>query len=46
MSYFYVVILYVFEDYFSVLLCIHNVDMEIFGLHEWILCVLEDYLSV
>ena len=30
-------ILYEFEDYFSVLLCIHIECMEMFGLHEQIL---------
>ena len=30
-------ILYVFEDYFSMLICIHSMDIEIFGLHELIL---------
>ena len=39
-------ILCVFEDYFSVLLCIHIGCMEMFGLHELILCEFEDVLSV
>ena len=39
-------ILYVFEDYISMLLCIHSEDIGMFGLHELILCEFEDYLSL
>ena len=39
-------ILCVYEDYFSELLCIHTVGMETFDLHGLILCVSEGFLSV
>ena len=39
-------ILYVLEDYYSVLLYVYSVDMEMFVLHELILYVFEDYLSL
>ena len=39
-------ILYVFEDYISVLLCIYSVDMEMFGPHELFLYVFEDNFFV
>ena len=35
-----------FEDEFSMKICIHNVDMEMFVLHELILYVVEDYFPV
>ena len=38
-------ILYVFEEDLSMLICIHSVDIEMFGLHELILYVFEDYFS-
>ena len=37
--------LYVFEDFLSVLLCIHIYSMEIFGPYELSLYVFEDFLS-
>ena len=42
----YELILCVYEDYFSVLLCIYIDCMEIFYLHGLILCVFEDYFSL
>ena len=42
----YELILCVYEDYFSALLCIHIECTEMFVLHELILYVLEDYYSV
>ena len=38
-------ILYVFENDLSMLICIHSVGIEMFGLHELILYVFEDYFS-
>ena len=35
-----------FEEEFPMKICIHNVDMEMFVLHELILYVFEDYVSI
>ena len=37
---------YVSEGFFSMLLCVRKVGMEIFYLHGLILCVFEDFLSL
>ena len=39
-------ILYVFEDYFSELLCNHSEDIEMFGLHELSLYAFEAEFSM